>query len=256
MNEHNEQRAGQQEQVEFHVVDWNHDLNAIPRDQDITILAADGSTRTARCAFYARPRRYRGKTVIDCGMHPAIAWKPLLAAAPVGGNLASRFVPLVPRSRGPTPRFCSFVCRRGAYMEQNAKPRLMRECQHCGTEFVPPPHGPSKYCSEQCRREVILDRRRAEAAAKPPTLPEPRDCGHCTTSFIPSSHSPNARYCCELCQRKAYAAAHAKPKVERVERKPRVCSVEDCGAPAIARGFCSKHWQRLRRGAPLTSVFD
>ena len=36
----------------------------------------------------------------------------------------------------------------------------------------------------------------------------------------------------------------------------RVCSVEGCGAAHYGRGLCARHYQRMRKGVPLTAPFE
>lgn len=59
----------------------------------------------------------------------------------------------------------------------------------------------------------------------------------------------------ERCPRTVVAAGGMVPNRWRVDdMAKRICSVEGCGRPHVARGFCNRHWKHWRSTADSTEV--
>ena len=43
-------------------------------------------------------------------------------------------------------------------------------------------------------------------------------------------------------------------KIKVASKKIKICSIEGCNRPYVAKGFCNKHWHINRRNFPVVSA--
>jgi hypothetical protein len=125
-----------------------------------------------------------------------------------------------------------------AYNKHYYKPRekcmTVRVCAFCGGEFSALAHSGKNFCSRKCRihwrtkkNSIIAAEHRANTLLV---------CPECGVEFTPSNNL-HQKYCSATCMKNHNGH----------ESKTKICSVNGCARPMIARGMCLMHYKRWLR---------
>lgn len=109
-------------------------------------------------------------------------------------------------------KFCSNDCRKGfaAQKKKTAytpKPIMDKACLFCKKTYTPSPTQSAK--QKYCRRQCMLDQRKADQHKKWIASRTTKKCAHCEADFFPNKFSRNQIYCSKGCQVKAISKRHA-----------------------------------------------
>lgn len=94
-----------------------------------------------------------------------------------------------------------------------------------------------------CRKHYAAWRRAGQKEQiREARVRQPRLCEQCAEP-IPVERDTRARFCSAVCKRRSqYERERANPPV----RPNEPCAVEGCGSAKFAKGYCQKHYNRLR----------
>lgn len=78
-------------------------------------------------------------------------------------------------------------------------------------------------------------------------------CSECGAVLIPSTRGPERVVCSTACRKLRRRRLAGSVGTRRgKDDPPRVCAVEGCEREYLAAGYCGLHYQRMKKGLPLT----